>query len=175
VAFAPQLKGSEIAILSIRRLVADTLFVAAMLSLSACSIDGRGFASSEVFEANGARVVRTQTYGVALRTAADDAGVTIGYSSTLALIPDCLDAPRVGTHKFGVTMSGIRPIAVVRRTGGLSIDTNRRTVGVMLGFSEDGVFSKVPADQSIVRKLVLTPDEPSKSEFRQIPEKSVCN
>jgi hypothetical protein len=149
--------------------------VAAMLVLSACSVDGRGFASSEVFEADGARIVRSETYGVAVRTAADDAGVTIGWSWTLALIPDCPGAPRVGTHGFGVSMSGLRPIATVRRTGGVAIDMNRRTMGVMLGYSEDGLFTRIPADASIVRSLVLTPDEPSKSEFRQFPETSLCS
>jgi hypothetical protein len=146
-----------------------------MLGLSACSIDGVGAASSEVFQANGAKVVRTQTYGIALRTAAEDAGVTIGYSSTLALIPDCAGAPPVGTHRFGVSLAGLRPIAVVRRTGGLAIDTNRRMVGFILGFAEDAVLSQVRAGQSIVRKLDLAPDEPAKTKFRQLPEDSLCN
>lgn len=149
--------------------------VATTLALSACSIDGRGFASSEVFEADGARIVRSETYGVAVRTAADDAGVTIGYSWTLALIPNCPDAPRIGNHRFGVSMSGLQPIATVRRTGGVAIDMNRRTMGVMLGYSEEGLFTRLPADASIVRTLLLTPDEPSKTEFRQFPETSLCS
>jgi hypothetical protein len=151
------------------------LLVAASLALSACSVDGRGFASSEVFAAEGARIVRSETYGVAVRTAADDAGITIGYSWTLALIPDCPGAPRVGKHSFGVSLAGLQPIATVRRTGGVAIDVNRRAIGVMLGFSEDGLFTRLPADSSVVRSLVLTPDEPSKTEFRQFPETSLCS
>lgn len=151
------------------------LVVAAALMVSACSIDGIGFASSEVIEAQGARVVRTETYGVALRSAADDAGVTIGYTSTLTVIPDCAGAPRAGKYSFGVSMAGIRPVASVRRTGGLALDTNRRTIGAMLGFSEDLVLRAIPANDSIVRRLVLTPDEPSKIEFRQIPEQGLCD
>ena len=145
-----------------------------MLMLSACSINGMGFASSEVIEAQGARIVRTETYGVALRSSADDAGVTVGYSWTLALIPDCAAAPRAGKYSFGVSMAGIRPIASVRRTGGLALDLNRHTVGVMLGFSEDALFSEIPRNDSIVRRLVLTPDEPSQSEFHQTPEHGAC-
>ena len=143
--------------------------------MSACSIDGIGFASSEVFNAQGARAVRTETYGIALRTKAEDAGVTIGYSSTLTLLPDCPEAPQAGRHTFGVSTSGLRPVAVLRRTSGVSIDTNRRALGVMLGFAEDGFFTAVPADESVHRRLVLTPDDPSKIEFRQISEKGPCS
>jgi hypothetical protein len=144
------------------------------LTLSACSIDGIGVASSEVIEASGARIVRTETYGVALRSAADDAGITIGYTWTLAVIPDCAAAPRAGKYRFGVSTAGIRPVAFVRRTGGLALDTNRRTIGAMLGFSEDVLFSSIAKNDSIVRRLVLTPDEPSKIEFSQTPEQGSC-
>jgi hypothetical protein len=154
--------------------IAKTSAVAAMLTVSACSINGVGVASSDVIEAHGARVVRTETYGIALRTASEDAGVTIGYSWTLALIPDCADGPRVGTHRFGVSLSGLQPIAVVRRVGGLAIDANRRTIGIMLGFSEDALFSEASPDESVLRHLVLTPDEPSQIELHQIREQSPC-
>jgi hypothetical protein len=154
---------------------AKSFLVAVMLVLSACSVDGVGLASSEVFEVDGARVVRSETYGVAVRTSADDAGVTIGYSWTLALIPDCPGAPRVGKHSFGVSLSGLRPIATVRRKGGVAVDMNNLTIGVMLGYSEHGLFTRIPADASIVRRLVLTPDDPSQIEFRQFPETSLCS
>jgi hypothetical protein len=151
-----------------------TLLGATALAVSACSIDGRGFAPSEVIEARGARIVLTETYGLSLRSAADDAGVTIGYSWTLAVLPDCAGAPRAGKYNFGVSMAGLRPVALVRRTGGLALDANRRSIGAMLGFSEDVTFSAIPADASLIRRLVLTPDEPSKIEFNQIPEQSSC-
>lgn len=141
--------------------------------LPACSFNGMGFASSEVIEAKGARVVRTETYGVALRSEAD-AGITIGYSWTLALIPDCAAAPRAGKYSFGVSLEGLRPVAVVRRTGGLALDLNRRTIGVMLGFSEDALLSEISRDESINRHLILTPDEPSQIELNQTPEQSRC-
>ena len=148
--------------------------VAVAPALSACSIDGIGLASSQVIEAQGARIVRTETYGIALRSKADDAGIAIGYSWTLAVLPDCPSAPHVGKYSFGVSTAGIRPVASVRRIGGLALDANRRTVGVMLGFSEDVMFSAIPANASIVRRLVLTPDEPSKIEFSQNPEQGLC-
>lgn len=148
--------------------------VVAMLMASACSINGMGFASSEVIQAQGARIVVTETYGVALRSASEDAGVTVGYSRTLALIPDCAGAPPAGKYSFGVSMAGIRPVASIRRTGGLALDFNRHTIGLMLGFSEDALFSEISSDASIFRRLVLTPDEPSQSEFHQTPEHGLC-
>lgn len=158
-----------------RGLVIGASLVGVALALSACSIDGMGFASAEVIEAHGARVVRTETYGVALRGAADDAGVTVGYSWTLAVIPDCARAPRPGRYSFGVSLAGLRPVASVRRTGGLALDINRRTIGVLLGYSEELVVRPVRADDSIVRRLVLTPDEPAQIEFSQIPERGLCD
>lgn len=155
--------------------VSGCFSVVAMLTLSACSFNGVGFASSQVFEAGEARIVRSETYGIAFRTAADDAGVTIGYTWTLALIPNCPDAPRIGTYRFGVLTSGLRSIATVRRAAGVAIDMNSRKMGIMLGYSEDGLFTRLPADASIVRSLVLTPDEPSKTEFHQFPEGGLCS
>lgn len=153
---------------------ASAPLVVAMLTLSACSINGVGLASADVVEANGARVVLTKTYGIALRTAVEDAGVTVGYSWTLALIPDCADGPRAGTHRFGVSTSGIQPIATVRRTSGIAVDVNRRTMGIMLGFSEAAILSEIPRDTSVIRRLVLTPDEPSQIELQEIPERHLC-
>ena len=73
---------------------------------------------------------------------------------------------------FGVSTLGLPTIAAVRRKGGLAIDTNRRALGLTLGFSEDAMLSRVRADESIIRRLVLTPDDPSAIEFDQIPEPS---
>ncbi len=158
-----------------RRLVIRAALVPLAFALSACSINGMGFVLADVIEAHGARIVRTETYGVAFRSAADDAGVTVGYSWTLAVIPACTDAPRAGVYSFGVSLGGLRPVASVRRTGGLALDMNQRTVGVLLGFSEDLIVRPIRANESIVRHLVLTPDEPSKIEFRQIPEQDLCD
>ncbi|MFO1084766.1 MAG: hypothetical protein U1E21_09400 [Reyranellaceae bacterium] len=149
--------------------------LAVALIVSACSINGVGFASSEVIEATGARAVVTETYGVAVRTAAEDAGITIGYSWTLTLVPDCAASPRAGKYRFGISTAGLPTIAAVRRKGGLAIDTNRRALGFMLGFSEDAMLSRVRADESVIRRLVLTPDDPSKIEFSQIPEQDSCD
>lgn len=148
--------------------------IAAALAVSACSIDGVGFASAEVIEAQGARIVRTETYGIALRSTAEDAGLTLGYTWTLAVLPDCAGAPKAGKYSFGVSTAGIRPVASVRRTGGLTLDTNSRTVGALLGFSEDMVIKAIPASDSITRRLVLTPDDPSTIEFSQTPEQGLC-
>ncbi|MGE3779405.1 MAG: hypothetical protein AB7F89_19615 [Pirellulaceae bacterium] len=144
--------------------------VAAALTLAGCSINGVGVAYSDVIPVTGARAVLTETYGVAVRTVADDAGVTIGYSWTLTLLPECAAAPLAGKHRFGVSTAGIPAIAAVRRTAGLAIDTNRRAVGLMLGFAEDAMLGRLMADESVRRRLVLTPDDLSTIEFNQIPE-----
>jgi hypothetical protein len=81
----------------------------------------------------------------------------------------------VGIHRFGVSTSGVQPVAMVRRTHGIGIDINRHTIAIMLGFSEDAIFSKSTTDEPVIRHLVLTPDEPSKIELHQIRQQDSCD
>jgi hypothetical protein len=138
-----------------------------ILAVPGCSVDGVGLARADVVQADGARVIRTQAYGIALRTKPDDAGIAIGYTSTLRVTPDGPQAPPSGSYLFGIATSDLPTVAEVRRVAGLDLDANRRSVGLMLGFSEDATFAAIDPDETVVRHLVLMPDDPASIELRQ--------
>lgn len=133
---------------------------AAMLGMVGCSVDGVGFARSDVFAADGATVTRTQTYGAALRTDSDIFGLAIGYTDTLVVTPDA--APNAN-H-----------LAVRRRIVGLDLSANRTRVGAMLGLSEDMFIAPIPAGADMVRRLVFVPDQPEQTLLRQCRDAVPC-
>jgi hypothetical protein len=142
--------------------------------VSGCSVNGIGFATSEVIRANGAVVILTTTFGAALRTGPDDAGLAIGYTKTLAVAPDSPVAPPPGSYVFGVSAADLPPVAVIRRVIGIDFGLNREMVGATLGFSEDAVFARLSSDTSVLRHLVLLPDDPAGIELRLCREPVPC-
>lgn len=120
-------------------------------------------------------MIRTETYGAALRTAPDDAGLAVGYTSTLFVVPESAKSPAVGTYPFGISMRDLPVAAMVRRVAGIDLGVNRTMVGVMLGFSEDAALAMAPADPSTARRLVLIPDDPARTELRICEESARCD
>jgi hypothetical protein len=145
-----------------------------MNALSGCAIDNRGLAVAEVIRGNGALVVVTKTYGAALRTSAADAGLAIGYTRTLTVLPDFANAPRDGTYYFGISSPAQLPVAEIRRVVGLNIGMNYQMIGLQCGVSEDAIFARVPSTASVVRRLVLIPDNPALTELRICTKPELC-
>ncbi|MBL8835391.1 MAG: hypothetical protein JNL66_04055 [Alphaproteobacteria bacterium] len=119
-------------------------------------------------------VIRTRTYGADLRTDVAEAGLTFGYTSTLRVVPATASAPAPGSYPFGISIRGLPITAIVRRVAGLDIGTNPHMVGVMLGYSEDAVFTRIPEGTSIVRRLTLYPDDPARTVLRICEEAAGC-
>src|SRR5271165_1068270 len=142
--------------------------------VSGCSVNGVGFSTSEVVRANGAVVILTTTFGGALRTRPDDAGLAIGYTKTLAVAPDSSAAPRPGDYLFGVSAADLPLVAVIRRVIGIDFGLNSEMVGATLGFSEDATFARVSPDTSMLRHLVLLPDDPAGIELRFCQKPAPC-
>ena len=159
-----------------RQIASSASGLAIMLGLhaSGCSLNGVGFASSEVISAHGATVIRTQTYGAALRTTTADAGIVFGYTSTLIVTPNGPAAPRPGTYPFGLALLGMPSVATIRDMAGLSFDINRRMVGITAGYSEDAVFARIARDDSVVQHLDLMPGDPARTELLFCPEIKRC-
>lgn len=155
-------------------LAARLVAAATVLPFGGCSIDGLGLVRTDVIEADGAMVVHTRTYGVDLRTRAAEAGVTIGYTSTLRVTPRGQDAPAAGRYRFGLSTRALPTTAIVRRVAGIDIGVNPSMIGVMLGFSEDAVFTRIPAGTTIVRRLVLFPNDPARTVLRLCEEAAGC-
>ncbi|MBR0672025.1 hypothetical protein [Neoroseomonas soli] len=150
--------------------------VAALLAmvLPGCAVDGIGLARAEVVRADGAVVVRAETLGAALRTDPAEAGLAIGVTRTLTVLPDRDGAPAPGRYPFGLALRGIAPAARIRQVIGLDLGFGGRMAGFTLGYSEDAVFAAVPAGASIIRRLELVPDEPGLTFLRSCEEASRC-
>lgn len=149
--------------------------VTLLLALSGCALNGAGLAWSEVVYARGAVVVVTHVPGVALRSAREDAGLSIGYTRTLAIAPLGAAAPAQGRYGPGAVLSGAPPVALLRRVIGLDLALNFGRVGVMLGFSEEAMLARVPAGASLVRRLVLVPGRPAESSLIICTEVEACD
>jgi hypothetical protein len=89
------------------------------MPIAGCAVDGIGFASSEVTKANGAVVIYTETLGASLRTAETDAGLVIGYASSVLVVRDTPAAPRAGRYHFGVSTRGLPIVASIRHVIGI--------------------------------------------------------
>ena len=119
-------------------------------------------------------VIHTRTYGADLRTRAADAGLAFGYTSTLRVVPNTASTPEPGTYPFGLSTRNLPVTAIIRRVAGLEIGANPNMVGVMLGFSEDAVFTRIPEGTSIVRRMILYPDDPARTVLRLCEEAARC-
>lgn len=148
--------------------------IAIAVLLSGCSIDGVGFARTDVIQADGAMVIRKQTYGVDLRTSRAEAGVAFGYTSTLRIVPNAASMPEPGAYPFGLSTRNLPATATIRRVAGIEVGTNPHMIGVMLGFSEDAIFTRIPEGTSIVRRLILHPDDPARTVLRLCEEAAGC-
>jgi hypothetical protein len=150
------------------------LAITVAIIASGCSVNGVGFSTSEVIRANGAVVILTTTFGAALRTGPDEAGLAIGYTKTLAVAPDSPVAPRSGDYVFGVSVADLPLAAVIRRVIGIDFGLSPDLVGATIGFSEDAAFARVSSDTSMRRHLVLLPDDPAGIELRVCQEPAPC-
>lgn len=154
---------------------ASWLLLALAGVVSGCSVDGVGFATAEIIRAEGAVVVVRTTWGAALRTGAEDAGLAIGYTRTLTVAAEPPDAPAAGPYPLGAGLPDLPAAAVIRRMVGIDIGVNRRMVGIVCGASEDAVLAMVPGDASMARRLVLTPDDPAATQLHLCREPDRCN
>jgi len=137
-------------------------------------VNGVGFSTSDVVKANGAIVILTTTYGVALRTGANDAGLGIGYTKTLAVAPASVAYVAPGIYPFGVSVTDLPLVAVIRRVIGIDFDVNHEMIGTTIGFSEDAAFASISRDTSTVRHIVLLPDDPAAIELRFCEQPVPC-
>ena len=117
----------------------------------------------------------THVPGVALRTSAEDAGLSIGYTRTLAMMPLGADAPEPGRYGLGAMLSAAPPVAQLRQIVGFDLALNPGRVGVMLGFSEDALLARVSTRTSGVRQLLLVPGQPAESRLTICMEVEECN
>lgn len=148
------------------------------LALVGCGINGTGITVIETIAAQGATVIRAQSYGVHLNTGADDAGISLGIAETLAVYP----ASRVpatgrndGWFRLQVPWPDAEPVLVQRRVLGVELGFNRLKIGATIGASERTLLARVSPDRSMTRRVLFQPGAPELTELDICEEDQGCH
>jgi hypothetical protein len=121
--------------------------------LVGCGLNGFGAADTEILRVDGATVVTSQTDGLHVNTEPGEAGIVLGYSRSVGLLPGVLPGILPGQYPLGVSLRGAKPVALFRRVVGLQIGLNESMVGLSLGITEQMKTVTVDADATITRRL----------------------
>jgi len=118
--------------------------------------------------------VTSRTYGFHLNTEQGEAGIVLGYSRTVRVLPGEPAGLLPGPHLFGVWLQGTEPVVLFRRLVGLEIGLNDSMVGLSLGVTEQMSTAPVDASATITRRLFFVPDHPEQSIVRMCEGNSQC-
>jgi hypothetical protein len=122
-----------------------------------CALGTAGLVSGDVVEADGARVIVVRGYGVQLRGASIDAGLTLGYARRTYVYPDTTpELPDPGRYYFWVPQPQTSPVAWDGEAIGLDLRIASPAVGITLGFRGTSVMAHVPAGEAVVYSLRFT-------------------
>ena len=144
------------------------------LLLGGCGVNGLGAADAEITPIEGATVVTLRTYGLHLNTEEREAGIILGYSRSVRVLPGESPGIVAGQYPFGVWLGGARPEVLFRRVVGLEIGLNVSMVGLSLGVTEQLSTAPVDANATISRRLFFVPDHPDRSTVRLCEGSSEC-
>lgn len=141
------------------------LLLSAVLPLGGCALNDHGLVRVRRFENDSAVILRVTAIGVHLITAWSDGGLTLGYSDRTYVFPRAdasvriplpiPDDPEQWEQVGRVSLVDTdlppvdAPILRMARTGGLSVDTNARRIGVSLGYGHRSALW-LPTDGSRV-------------------------
>jgi len=144
------------------------------LLLAGCGVNGLGAADAEITPIEGATVVTLRTYGLHLNTEEREAGIILGYSRSVRILPGKPARLLPGQHPFGVWLADAEPLVLFRRIAGLEIGFNQVMIGGSLGLTEEMRTAPVDAGATITRRLLFVPDHPEQSIVRMCEGNSEC-
>jgi hypothetical protein len=131
--------------------------------LVGCSVNGLGATDTEIRQVDGGTVVSSQTYGLHVSTEPGEAGIVLGYSRSVRLLPGELPGISPGRYPLGVSLGDAKPVALFRQVVGLEIGFNDSTLGLSLGITEQMSTAPVDAGVTMTRRLFFVPDQPDRS------------
>jgi hypothetical protein len=150
--------------------------VAIMSGVAGCAPGAAGLVSGDVLEADGARVIVVRGYGLQLRGAPSDAGLTLGYARRTYIYPNTTpDLPDAGQYYFWVPQPSTAPVAWDGRSIGLDLRVAGPAVGATLGFRGTSVMAHVPAGETVFYSLRFMPDEPASTRLRYCEGDDACS
>jgi hypothetical protein len=141
--------------------------VALVCGVPGCAPGVMGLVSGAVLEADGARVIVVRGYGVQLRGASSDAGLTLGYARRTYVYPNTTpDLPDPGRYYFWVPQPPSAPIAWDGRAVGFDVRMAGVNLGITLGFRGTAVLAQVPDGETVYYKLRFMPADPASTLLR---------
>lgn len=150
--------------------------IAILSGVAGCAPGTAGLVSGDVLDANGARVIVVRGYGVQLRGAPIDAGLTLGYARRTYVYPGTTpELPDPGRYYFWVPQPQTSPVAWDGEAIGLDLRIASPAVGITLGFRGTSVMAYVPAGEAVVYSLRFMPDEPASTRLRYCKEDDACS
>lgn len=145
-------------------------------ALAGCAPGSAGLVSGEVLKTDGARVIVVRGYGVELRGAPTDAGLTLGYARRTYVYPETApDLPDPGRYYFWVPQPATAPVAWDGKAIGLDLRAAGSTLGMTLGFRGISVLARIPAGETVVYRLRLIPDDPASTRLRYCEGENTCS
>ncbi|HXV24198.1 MAG TPA: hypothetical protein VED46_08055 [Alphaproteobacteria bacterium] len=149
------------------RLGSWAMTVAIVSGVAGCAPGIAGLVAGDVLEADGARVIVVRGYGVQLRGAPSDSGLTLGYARRTYIYPNTTpEMPDLGRYRFWVPQPATAPVAWYGQAIGLDVRTAAGNVGITLGFRGTAVFARVPEGQTAYYRLRFLPDDPASTLLR---------
>jgi hypothetical protein len=149
--------------------------VAIVSGMTACAPGTAGLVSGDVLEADGARVIVVCGYGVQLRGAPSDAGLTLGYARRTYVYPCATpNLPDPGRYYFWVPQPATAPVAWDGRAIGVDLRMAASNLGITFGFRATAVFAQVPEHETVYYKLRFVPDDPAATLLRLCRGEDEC-
>ncbi len=124
--------------------------------LAACAVNDYGTVSTSLDRADGATVLSMTGFGIWLRTRPEEAGLSIGWSRQVYVIPDSVTPPQPAAS-----------VARIGRTAGLSIDLTNG-VSFTLGVEDRAVMAAIDRNASHAFQLRYHADHPAATCFRDL-------
>jgi hypothetical protein len=152
------------------------MMIAIVSGVSGCAPGSAGLVSGDGLEADGARVIVVRSYGVQLRGAPTDVGLTLGYARRTYIYPETTpDLPSPGRYYFWVPQPAMAPVAWDGQAAGLDLRVASPAVGVTLGFRGSSVLAWVPTDKTVFYSLRFIPDDPASTRLRYCEGDDACS
>lgn len=149
---------------------------ALICSVASCAPGAAGLVAGDVLEADGARVIVVRGYGVQLRGAPINSGLTLGYARRTYVYPENTpDLPNPGQYYFWVPQPPTAPVAWDGQATGLDVRMASSSLGITLGFRGAAVLARVPAGKTVFYSLRFIPDKPASTRLRYCEGDDACS
>jgi hypothetical protein len=146
-----------------------------LVVVSSCTIDNYGATAARISKSESALVFDVYAIGGQLRTRADDAGLSLGYTKrSYVFAPPSDGGPSEGWHYFHVPLPDQPAVALNLTTVGLDLRAVRSAVGLALGYRASTILAQVDRDSHVVLVIRYKPSEPEITRLHYCEGRTEC-